>query len=153
MSDCESLGRMSGLLALLHAAGSVESFVDSRLSAVGLSLPKLAALDRLMQTPGGSLPLGQLADRLACVKSNVTQLVDRLEADGLVTREPDPSDRRSRLAVITDAGRQAYEKGAGIRRDAERQLFGGLTSDDAARLADIIEKLDRARLTPEAAFD
>ena len=143
---------MSGLLALLHAAGSVESFVDSRLSSVGLSLPKLAALDRLMQT-GGILPLGQLADRLACVKSNVTQLVDRLEADGLVTREPDPNDRRSRLAVITDAGRQAYEKGADIRRDAERQLFGALTSDDAARLADIIEKLDRARLTPQAALD
>ena len=144
---------MSGLLALLHAAGSVESFVDSRLSAVGLSLPKLAALDRLMQTPGGSLPLGQLADRLACVKSNVTQLVDRLEADGLVTREPDPNDRRSRLAVITDAGRQAHEKGAGIHRDAERQLFGALTDDDAARLADIFEKLDRARLTPQPALD
>jgi DNA-binding MarR family transcriptional regulator len=143
---------MSGLLELLHAAGSVESFVDSRLSSVGLSLPKLAALDRLMQT-GGILPLGQLADRLACVKSNVTQLVDRLEADGLVTREPDPNDRRSRLAVITDAGRQAYEKGADIRRDAERQLFGALTSDDAARLSDIIEKLDRARLTPQAALD
>ena len=143
---------MSGLLALLHAAGSVESFVDSRLSSVGLSLPKLAALDRLMQT-GGILPLGQLADRLACVKSNVTQLVDRLEADGLVTREPDPNDRRSRLAVITNAGRQAYEKGAGIHRDAERQLFGALSTDDAARLADIIEKLDRARLTPQPALD
>src|ERR1700730_5736101 len=114
---CGSPSRMSGLLALLHAAASVESYVDSRLSAVGLSLPKLAALDRLMQT-GGILPLGQLADRLACVKSNVTQLVDRLEADGLVTREPDPNDRRSRLAVITDAGRQAYEKGARIHHDA-----------------------------------
>ncbi len=108
---------MSGLLALLHAAGSVEGFVDARLSAVGLSLPKLAALDRLMQTPGGSLPLGQ-----------------------------------SRLAVITNAGRQAYEKGAGIHRDAERQLFGALTDDDAARLADIFEKLDRARLTPQPAL-
>jgi DNA-binding MarR family transcriptional regulator len=144
---------MTGLLALLHAAGSVEGFVDSRLSAVGLSLPKLAALDRLMQTPGGSLPLGQLADRLACVKSNVTQLVDRLEADGLVTREPDPGDRRSRLAVITNAGRQAYEKGASIHREADRQLFGALTDDDAARLADIFEKLDRARLTPQPALD
>lgn len=141
VGDCRG---SAGLLALLHAAGSVESFVDSRLSAVGLSLPKLAALDRLTQA-GGALPLGQLAERLACVKSNVTQLVDRLEADGLVTREPDPSDRRSRLAFITDAGRQAYEKGADIHRDAERQLFGALTADDAARLAEIIEKLDRAR--------
>jgi DNA-binding MarR family transcriptional regulator len=143
---------MSGLLALLHAAASVEDFVDSRLSAVGLSLPKLAALDRLMQC-GGALPLGQLADRLACVKSNVTQLVDRLETDGLVTREPDPSDRRSRLAVITDGGRLAYEKGARIHCEAERQLFGALTADDAARLADIIDKLGRAQLSPQPALD
>src|SRR5216683_6798501 len=142
----------TGLFAVLHAANSVEARVEARLADVGLSLPKLAALHQLSQA-GGSLPLGQLADRLACVKSNVTQLVDRLEADGLVTREPDPGDRRSRLAVITNAGRQAYEKGAGIHRDAERQLFGALTDDDATRLADIFEKLDRARLTPQPALE
>jgi DNA-binding MarR family transcriptional regulator len=107
IADC----RGAGVLALLHAAGAVETFIDARLAAVGLSLPRLAALDRLMRA-GGSLPLGQLAERLACVKSNVTQLVDRLDADGLVTREPDPNDRRSRLAVITEAGRAAYERGS-----------------------------------------
>src|SRR5258707_13186421 len=126
---------MSGLLALLHAAGSVESFVDSRLSAVGLSLPKLAALDRLMQTPGGSLPLGQLADRLACVKSNVTQLVDRLEADGLVTRGPDPHDRRTRLAVLTAAGRKACKEGRRIQEATERDLFGALSRAETHQLA------------------
>ena len=41
-----------------------------------------------------------LAERLTCAKSNVTQLVDRLEADGLVRRKLDPSDRRSRLAIV-----------------------------------------------------
>ena len=46
------------------------------------SAHKLAALHHLTQA-GESLPLGQLAERLSCVKSNVTQLVDRLEADGL----------------------------------------------------------------------
>jgi len=132
---------MSGLLALLHAAGSVESFVDSRLSSVGLSLPKLAALDRLMQT-GGILPLGQLADRLACVKSNVTQLVDRLEADGLVARKPDPRDRRTRLAVMTAAGRKACRDGTRIRQQAEHDLFGALTRDEAQQLAALMEKLE-----------
>src|SRR5437763_10178888 len=106
------------LLDLLRAAWSVESFVESRLAAVGLSIPKLAALNRLVEA-GDSLPLGQLAERLACVKSNVTQLVDRLEADGLVTRAPDPNDRRSRLAVITDAGRRAYGHGSQPPREAE----------------------------------
>src|SRR6266702_4529466 len=100
----------AGLFALLHAADAAQQHVESKLNTIGLSLAKLAAL-RVLHNAGESLPLGQLADRLACVKSNITQLVDRLEADGLVTREPDPNDRRSRLAVITNAGRQAYEKG------------------------------------------
>src|SRR5499427_4273840 len=99
------------LFAVLHAASALESRVEERLADVGLSLPKLAALRRLSEA-GGSLPLGQLADRLACVKSNVTQLVDRLEADGLVSRAADTTDRRSRLAVLTDAGRRAYTRGA-----------------------------------------
>lgn len=132
------------MFALLHAANSVESFVESKLSTVGLSIPKLAALRRLVEA-GDSLPLGQLAERLACVKSNVTQLVDRLEADGFVTRAPDPGDRRSRLAVLTDLGRRAYAEGAALQRDAEEQLFSALSPDDAARLAEIIEKLYRAQ--------
>jgi DNA-binding MarR family transcriptional regulator len=134
----------AGMFSLLHAASYVESFVESRLSAVGLSIPKLAALNRLVEA-GDSLPLGQLAERLACVKSNVTQLVDRLEADGFVTRAPDPNDRRSRLAVITDTGRRAYDEGARIQRDAERELFSSLSVDDTSRLAEIIAKLKRSK--------
>ena len=68
---------------MLHASSVLESRVEARLSNVGLSLAKLAALHRLTEA-GESLPLGQLAERLSCVKSNVTQLVDRLEADGTV---------------------------------------------------------------------
>src|SRR3954452_3193105 len=123
-----STGR-TGLFAVLHASGVLESRVEARLSEVGLSIAKLAALHHLTMA-GDSLPLGQLAERLACVKSNVTQLVDRLEADGLVTRAPDPGDRRSRLAVITEQGRKAYAEGARIKRDAEEQLFSVLSDDD-----------------------
>ena len=131
----------AGLFALRHAADVVETFVESKLSAVGLSIPKLAALSRLVEA-GDSLPLGQLAERLACVKSNVTQLVDRLEADGLVARTLDQADRRSRLAVITPAGRAAHAEGARVLADAERQVCNRLSDDDSLRLAEIIAKLD-----------
>jgi DNA-binding MarR family transcriptional regulator len=144
MSSSTTAAPAAGMFSFLHAASAVETYVDSKLSAVGLSIPKLAALNRLVEA-GDSLPLGQLAERLACVKSNVTQLVDRLEADGLVTRAPDPNDRRSRLAVITDAGRKAYGQGSHLQREAEQQLFGGLSADDAARLGEIIEKLQRSQ--------
>jgi DNA-binding MarR family transcriptional regulator len=130
-------------LTLLRAAGALESFVESKLNAVGLSIPKLAALQRLADA-GDVLPLGQLAERLACVKSNVTQLVDRLEADGLVAREGDPLDKRCRRAVITDLGRRAREEGARIQREAEQELFAGLSDTDLQQLAEIISKLKRS---------
>ena len=129
------------LLAVLHAASSLESRVDARLATVGLSLPKLAALRAL--AADGPVPFGQLADRLACVKSNITHLVDRLEADGFVSRASDPTDRRSRLAAITDAGRRAYEQGIEIHQQVERDVFGALTADESAQLAQLIAKLDR----------
>ena len=129
-----------GMFGLLKAANSVADFVETRLAAVGLSIPKLAALQRLVDA-GDVLPLGQLAGRLACVKSNVTQLIDRLEADGLVERILDPADKRSRLAVITDAGRAACAEGARIQREAEETLFASLSPDEATLLADIVRKL------------
>ena len=129
-----------GLFALLHAAGSAEGFVESKLAAIGLSIPKLAALYRLVEA-GDSLPLGQLAERLACVKSNVTQLVDRLEADGLVSRAADSNDRRSRLAVLTDAGRKAYRDGSAIFETTERELFTPLTDNESAQLHALLAKV------------
>lgn len=133
----------AGLYELLHAAGAVESYVESKLAPEGLSLAKLAALNRLADA-GDSLPLGQLADRLACVKSNVTQLVDRLEADGLVTRAPDPGDRRSRLAVLTAAGKAAQARGVMVQQQAERDLFGRLSDEECRRLTEIFGKLSRS---------
>src|SRR3954469_12353630 len=130
----------TGLFAVLHASSVIESRVETRLADVGLSLAKLAALRRLAEA-GESLPLGQLAERLSCVKSNVTQLVDRLEADGLVSRTSDPNDRRSRLAVLTDAGKAAYLKGSAIQQEAERELFGSLTADESKTLHELLEKL------------
>ena len=131
----------TGLFAVLHTSSVLESRVEAKLSEIGLSLAKLAALHRLSEA-GESLPLGQLAERLSCVKSNVTQLVDRLEADGLVARAADPNDRRSRLAVLTDAGRSAYEKGRRIQLDAEEALFGALTAEESATLHTLLSKLN-----------
>ena len=129
---------------LLHAAGNAEGHIESRLSTIGLSLPKLAALHQLV-ADDDTLALGILAERLRCVKSNVTQLVCRLEIDGLVSRAPDPNDRRSRLAIITEAGRRSHTQGMKIQQEVERELFGELTPDETAQLARSLSKLDRRR--------
>jgi DNA-binding MarR family transcriptional regulator len=51
---------------------------------------------------------------MTCVRSNITQLVDRLEADGLVRRVEDPEDRRAVRAVVTPLGKERYA--AGVRQ-------------------------------------
>ena len=130
----------TGLFTVLHASSVLESRVEAKLADVGLSLAKLAALTRLAEA-GDSLPLGHLAERLQCVKSNVTQLVDRLEADGLVARAAEPNDRRSRLAVLTEAGRKAYVHGSNILQATERELFTALTNDESAQLHALLAKI------------
>jgi MarR family transcriptional regulator, organic hydroperoxide resistance regulator len=54
--------------------------------------------------PDKPVPMGRLAETLACDASNVTGLVDRLEARGLVQRRPSPGDRRVRVIELTTTG-------------------------------------------------
>jgi DNA-binding MarR family transcriptional regulator len=126
--------------ALLHAAGTLQASAEARLAEVGLSLPKLMALRKIADA-GESIALSQLATRLSCVKSNITQLVDRLEADGFVSRGTDPNDRRSRLAVLTPEGRDACQQGGAIYDAAERELLSHLSDSEARQLAGLLEKL------------
>lgn len=130
----------AAIRGLLQAASTVQAHIEARLSPLGLSLPKLMALNALREA-GDSLPLSQLADRLLCVKSNITQLVDRLETDGFVRREADARDRRTRVAVLTTAGRVACDTGGRARAEAECELMTGFTGDDAAQFKTLVERI------------
>src|SRR6267142_1475526 len=57
-----------------------------------------------LMEPDEPMPMGRLAEALACDASNVTGLVDRLESRGLVRREPSAEDRRVKVLVLTRAG-------------------------------------------------
>jgi DNA-binding MarR family transcriptional regulator len=96
--------------ALIHAAHRVEARLEEALAGVGLSGAKHAALSFLV-AHGHPISLSELAEKLTCVRSNVTQLMDRLEADGLVKRIDDPADRRAVRAEITRLGRERHAAG------------------------------------------
>ena len=130
-------------LLLLDAARAVEARAEGALAEVGLSLSKLGALRHLVLA-AEPLTLSQLAERHCCGKSNVTQLVDRLEADGLVARTSDPDDRRSIRATVTPAGRSAYERAAALLAEHERDLDGQLGSGNRAELARSLRTLREA---------
>ena len=130
----------------MHVANVVQDRLETALEPTGLSLAKLGALRHLAES-NEPLALGQLAERIACVKSNVTQLVDRLEADQLVRRVPDPSDRRSVRAEITEQGRSRYEAGMEAMRAAEAELVGELALSDRDQLQDLLGRLASVSLT------
>jgi DNA-binding MarR family transcriptional regulator len=136
--------RSTGVLsALMRASAQVEARLERGLAPWGLSLARMGAL-RHLAAAGGPLPLGQLAERLSCVKSNVTQLVDRLEAEGLAARVPDPTDRRSVLAAITEAGRARLDAAVGAQREMEAELVAALGEEERAALQAVLERLAAA---------
>lgn len=134
------------LATVLHAAEVIRDRLEAALEPTGLSIAKLGALRHLAEA-NEPLPLGQLAERIACVKSNVTQLVDRLEADKLVRRVPDPSDRRSIRAEITEEGRVRFESGMNAYESAEETLVSELELTDRDQLQVLLARLASLPLT------
>ena len=113
---------------LIEAARALEDRLEEVLGGIGLSAPRLSVLTELANE-ADPLPLSELASRLSCVRSNITQLVDRLEADGLVRRVADPNDRRSVRAQITPLGRERQSAGA--------ERMAGVQAEFAARLGEV----------------
>jgi DNA-binding MarR family transcriptional regulator len=99
--------------ALVHAGHRVEARLEEALAGVNLSCAKHAALSVLV-SQDRPMSLSELAEKLTCVRSNVTQLVDRLEGDGLVKRIDDPADRRAVCAKLTRLGRKRHAAGAKV---------------------------------------
>ncbi len=125
---------------VIGAAHEVEGKLEGALGSIGLSLAKLNVLKALADTDE-PLPLSHLADRCCCVRSNITQLVDRLEAERLVERLPDPADRRSVRAALTPAGRERHAEAVRIVGETERQVFAGLGEEDRQALTRLLGRL------------
>ena len=90
--------------------------------------------------PDRLIPMGRLAEALACDASNVTGLVDRLESRGLVRRQPSPEDRRVKALELTPAGARLRSKV--LERMAKPpDSLGRLSADEQRALVKILKRL------------
>jgi DNA-binding MarR family transcriptional regulator len=106
---------------LFDLVGLYDDAYEAAAATVSLSSAQACLLDRLDESRG----MGALAAELYCDASNVTQIVARLEARGLVTREPDPSDGRARVITRTpegDAVNARFEAAFAFAREALSRL-------------------------------
>jgi len=111
----------------------------------GLGIQDIALLAYVVKSGGSAL--GEAGQALGLQPSTLTGVADRLESRGLVAREPNPADRRSRLLVPTDRGRAAQEEHLARERKLFSVILGALPGpgrgafiDAAERILDALER-------------
>jgi len=130
------------LLTLLYR---IEKITDSHLNALLQSIRLTCAQHlvlKLLIEAGEPLPLGQIAEKLHSVRSNMTQMVDRLAAEGLVERIFDPVDRRRVLAQITEEGRRRVEAAAQLEYQVEQELHANFSQQERDQLVSLLSRLE-----------
>ena len=110
---------------------------DKASEANGVSAAQACTLTPLMTNRH---TMSELAEVLMCDASNVTQLIDRLEARGLVSRTPDPADRRTRQVTITPAG-QRLRRAVGKEFTFPRERVGRLSDNEQDQLSQLLTKM------------
>ncbi len=131
-------------LRLLTCTSLIEGEVRARLrERFEVTLPRFDLMAALDKAPDG-LTMGELSRRLMVSNGNVTGVTDRLVAEGLVTREPSPTDRRTAVVRMTAEGRRAFAEMARIHEGWIADFFAGLTAPEIARLMDLLGKTKRS---------
>ncbi|BCS31971.2 transcriptional regulator [Luteitalea sp. TBR-22] len=135
--------------ALIDAARTLESRLEQALAPLQLSLAKFGVL-RVLVREQRPMPLSAIAQRQKCVRSNMTQLTDRLEADGLVRRVDDPQDRRAVLAECTAAGRVAVARAEDVLRAEEERFLRGLGDQERSLMMQLVQRFVTCEAHQEA---
>lgn len=134
------------VLALMRTADQLAVPMLDVLRPVNLSLSQYNVLRILRGAGSEQLPCGEITSRMVRREPDLTRLLDRLEARGLVERERSTTDRRSVLTQITPAGLELLEQ---LDRPMEDRIRGTLSHVPAKRLRELLEILEQARRPPQ----
>jgi DNA-binding MarR family transcriptional regulator len=125
--------------AYLEVHHQLHRLVDQAMTCAGLSLARAKVLMRLSE--GGPMNQATLAGLLGFAPRSVTDTVDALERDGMVTRTEDQHDRRARIVTITRPGCEALATAQIVRRKAMDDIFGVLSATERARFAALLNTI------------
>ncbi|MTD52671.1 MarR family winged helix-turn-helix transcriptional regulator [Amycolatopsis pithecellobii] len=136
-------GTMAAVTGLMRVQQIIQSAVDGALKPHGLTFARYEALVLLTFARRSSLPMRVMGERLQLHPTSVTNIVDRLERDGLVKRVPHPTDRRTTLVEITDDGRARHAEATKAVTEIDFGLVG-LTPNQTVQLTDLLTKIRKA---------
>jgi DNA-binding MarR family transcriptional regulator len=107
----------------------------------GLTPPQYQVMQTLWSHDG--VPLNSIADVCNCTRATITSLIDVLERKGLVYRKPNPEDRRSILASLTDEGRSLQSQAPALE-SIYNQCCTGLNPDEFQQFGQLLHKLNKS---------
>jgi DNA-binding MarR family transcriptional regulator len=156
--DTVAFGGAGPMALFTHLARTslfLEALQDECLASFGISFADYATLRVLeYQGPGGAVSPTRLAEIVVRTTGGMTKTIDRLERHGLVTRTPDPTDRRGVLVRLTAKGRRLCDNASAAYIVVRQRLLAELGDDEIQtidtalrRLLDVFET-DHARGDP-----
>lgn len=120
----------------------VHRALNQALTEVDLSLAQHEILMAIWQKSG--LTQKQLAESLLVVKSNVSALIKKLEARGLVQRKPDPSDTRHKRLSLTGAGRDVVGKSFALQNRIVDAMASVMSDEELRQTSDVMHRVGKA---------
>ncbi len=94
---------------IILIARRYRAMLDEKLRPLGYGTARMEALSTIARSPEPSAQIA-IAKRIGIEGPTLTRMLDTLEADGLVVRRPDPTDRRTKLIELTEEGEKALEE-------------------------------------------
>jgi DNA-binding MarR family transcriptional regulator len=134
---------MAAVTSIMRAQQILIAELDALLRPHGLTFARYEALVLLQFSREGALPLRLIGERLMVHPTSVTNIINRLEAQGFVVRRPNPADGRGTLAEITPAGREVAGRATADLMAADFALGGY----DKGQLAEMFAMLRGLRVS------
>jgi DNA-binding MarR family transcriptional regulator len=136
----EAASGMAVFTAILRSQQLLEEQIKAVMRHHDLSFARYEVLTWLATDPESSVTLSWISRTLRIPPATVTNIIDRLEADGLIRREPHPTDARTTLAVITRRGRELAESAT---RDLNADVYEriGLSETKRNQLVALLAEL------------
>jgi DNA-binding MarR family transcriptional regulator len=135
------VSKMKDQLAYMIASinRQLESELEERLRPGGVPIEQF----RILEVLDASEPcaMGEIASQSLIEPPTLTKIIDKMVADGLVYRAPDPHDRRRVLILTATAGKALYKRLRGVSTAQEQRIVELLQSDKAAELKNLLREL------------
>jgi DNA-binding MarR family transcriptional regulator len=140
------------LETLVITAHAIQRYADKRLGRYKRDVKMSGSRLRVLAVVGqaGSLRMGDVAARLGVAARTVTHMVDELEKEGLLARQPDPADRRATLLAVTPHMRARFDEASLVQQALTEEILAPLDEAERQHLLALLTRLKDGPIRGEA---